>query len=98
MPLSGIGSYPPTMQEFINHWTQVNASLGATPLLLRGAYALANFSTDRTNIVNAINAVEFNKVKGSQALWVAVGANGQISIYNDLGRAQVLVDVFAYVT
>jgi len=45
------------MQEFINHWTQVNASLGATPLLLRGAYALANFSTDRTNIVNAINAV-----------------------------------------
>jgi len=29
---------------------------------------------------------------------VAVGANGQISIYNDLGRAQVLVDVFAYVT
>ena len=29
---------------------------------------------------------------------VAVGANGQISIYNDLGHAQVLVDVFAYVT
>lgn len=29
---------------------------------------------------------------------VAVGANGQISIYNDLGHASVLVDVFAYVT
>jgi len=29
---------------------------------------------------------------------VAVGANGQISIYNDLGHAHVLVDVFAYVT
>lgn len=29
---------------------------------------------------------------------VAVGANGQISIYNDMGHAQVLVDVFAYVT
>jgi len=29
---------------------------------------------------------------------VAVGANGQISIYNDLGHAHVLVDVFAYVS
>ena len=29
---------------------------------------------------------------------VAVGANGQISVYNDLGHTQVLVDVFAYVT
>ncbi len=57
MPISGIGSYAPTMQEFINHWTQVNASLGANPLLLRGGYTLANFTTDRTNIVNAINTV-----------------------------------------
>jgi len=29
---------------------------------------------------------------------VAVGAYGQISIYNDLGHAHVLVDVFAYVS
>ena len=28
---------------------------------------------------------------------VAVGANGSISLYNDLGRANVLVDVFGYV-
>jgi hypothetical protein len=57
MPISGIGSYAPTMQEFINHWTNVNASLGATPLTLRGGYTLANFTTDRTNILNAINTV-----------------------------------------
>jgi hypothetical protein len=40
MPITGIGSFPPTMQEFINHWTQVNATLGATPLTLRGGWSL----------------------------------------------------------
>ena len=45
------------MQEFISHWTSVNATLGATPLTLRGGYTLALFTTDRTNIVNAINTV-----------------------------------------
>ena len=57
MPISAIGSYAPTMQEFINHWTNVNATLGATPLTLRGGYTLANFTADRTAIINAINAV-----------------------------------------
>jgi hypothetical protein len=57
MPITGVGSYPPTMQEFINHWTQVNIALGASPLTLRGGYALANFTADRTAIITAINAV-----------------------------------------
>ena len=56
MPITGIGTYAPTMQEFINHWTAVNATLGATPLTLRGTYTLANFTADRTAIINAINA------------------------------------------
>ena len=58
MPITGPNTYPPTMQEFIAHWTAVNASLGASPLLLKGAYSLANFTTDRTAIVNAIIALE----------------------------------------
>lgn len=57
MPITTIGSYPPTMQEFINHWTQVNASLGAAPLTLRGGYTLANFTAERNAIIISLNAV-----------------------------------------
>lgn len=47
------------------------------------------------------NSSNLNWVGGKTVpnmVMVALGANGQISIYNDLGHAQVLVDVFAYVT
>ncbi len=47
------------------------------------------------------NSSNLNWISGKivpNMVMVAVGANGQISIYNDLGHAQVLVDVFAYVT
>lgn len=59
--------YPPKMQEFIAHWTQVNATLGAAPLLLRGGYNLANFTADRNALVNAIDAVipAINTVQGN---------------------------------
>ena len=56
MPITGIGSYAPTMQDFLTSWNSVNATLGATPLTLKGAYTAALFTTDRTNIINAINA------------------------------------------
>ena len=49
--------YPQTMQTFIAHWTQVNATLGASPLLLKAGYTLANFTADRTAIVAAMDAV-----------------------------------------
>jgi len=47
------------------------------------------------------NSSNLNWINGKivpNMVMVAVGANGQISIYNDLGRTDVLVDVFAYVT
>ena len=47
MAISTIGSYLPTMQEFIAHWTQVNAALAPGALTLKGGYTLANFTTDR---------------------------------------------------
>lgn len=59
MPLSAIGSYVPTMQEFINHWTQVNAELGApNPLLLQGGYPIATLITDRAVLEAAIIALQ----------------------------------------
>lgn len=52
-----IGEFPPKMQEFISHWTAVNVALGASPLVLKGGYPLATFTTDRTAIVTAIDAI-----------------------------------------
>ena len=37
MPIGGVGTYLPTMQEFIAHWTLVNEALPpAAPLALTG--------------------------------------------------------------
>ncbi len=57
MPITTIGSYAPTLQEFINHWTAVNATLGNAPLTLKGGYTLANLVADRDEITAAINSV-----------------------------------------
>jgi len=79
MAISGIGSFAPTMQEFITHWGSINATLGATPLTLRGIYTLTNFTTDRTNIINAIN----NTIALSNAEQTASAAlfNAKTAIY-----------------
>lgn len=65
MPFSGPSSYLPTIDEFIQHWTDVNLALGLPPLVLPGPYALANLTADRaslstgiTELVTAINDVE----------------------------------------
>jgi len=57
MPITSIGSYVPTAQEISTHWGLVNAALGVTPLLLRGAYSVALFNTDTTAIQSSINAL-----------------------------------------
>ncbi len=57
MPQISFAIYPPKMQEFIAHWTQVNAVLGAAPLLLRGGYPFVTFTSDRAVLVAAIGAV-----------------------------------------
>ena len=66
MPFSGPSSYLTTIDEFIQHWTDVNAALGDPPLeLLPGPYTLATLIADRaslstaiTNLIDAINTVE----------------------------------------
>lgn len=58
MAISSIASYLPTMQEFIDHWTAVNASISPTVLTLLGGYAVADFTADRDAIDAAITAIE----------------------------------------
>lgn len=58
MPLIATRNYLSKIDEFAAHWTLVNATLGASPLLLQGGYALANLSTDRTALAAQLAAVE----------------------------------------
>ena len=57
MPVSSIGSYITVGNQFVNHWTSVNATLGANPLTLPVGYAVANLTTDLTALQTAITAV-----------------------------------------
>jgi hypothetical protein len=58
MAISTIASYLPTMQEFIDHWTDVNTAIAPTVLTLQGGYTVANLTTDRSAVDTAITAVE----------------------------------------
>ena len=57
MPISNNASYLPTMQDFIVHWTQVNAKLGSKPLVLADGFTLAGFTTLRTSIDTSTQAI-----------------------------------------
>ena len=57
MPITGIASYPPTMEEFNLHWVAVNAFDAAQPLVLPGSYAWSNFNADQNAVLSAITAV-----------------------------------------
>ena len=58
MPISSPSTFPPVLQEFVTHWSNANAALGASPLLLRGAYTAATLSADRAAVVTALTTVE----------------------------------------
>lgn len=60
MPISSIGSYLPTTQEFITHWTSVNTLINPAVLTLPGTYTVALLGTDRTNLEAMILNVETN--------------------------------------
>lgn len=42
--------YVALSDQFIAHWTQVNTALGATPLVLRHGYGVANLRADRDTL------------------------------------------------
>lgn len=60
MPITDIASYPIVMQEFIEHWADVNAALGgepATDFKLTGGYPLATFISDRATLAAIIISI-----------------------------------------
>ena len=57
MPITNLTSYLPTMQAFVEHWTEVNNALGAKPLVLADGTSLIAFSGTRAAIQTAITAV-----------------------------------------
>ena len=58
MPISGVLTWLPTIDEFLAHWQSVNDALGLNPLVLLGGYARANLVTDRGNLATQLTNVE----------------------------------------
>lgn len=51
MPITGLGSWLPTVDEFLAHWAQVNTALGlGGPLVLSGGYAVGNLTSNRASL------------------------------------------------
>ena len=57
MPIQGIGSWRPTLNEFGQHWPRVNAVLAPSVLKLTAGYALADFGGDADALNAAIDGV-----------------------------------------
>ncbi|MBS1724308.1 MAG: hypothetical protein JSS66_15300 [Armatimonadetes bacterium] len=58
MPISSVGSWLPTIDEFLAHWTDVNAALAPGALTLLGAYNRASLVTDRAAVETAVTDVQ----------------------------------------
>lgn len=61
MPFSGPSSYLSTIDEFLGHWTDVDAALaagGENPLVLTGGYDQADLQTDRTDLAAFMTDLE----------------------------------------
>ena len=57
MPLTGINSYPPTVELFQEHWERVNASQPSTPIVLADGTTLADFTAMQSAMTLAFAAV-----------------------------------------
>lgn len=58
MPISGIGSWIPTIDEFLTHWAQANTALAPGELMLIGGYDRDQLVTDRAVLVALLADVE----------------------------------------
>ena len=83
MPITDNASYVPTMNEFIAHWTDVDAALGISLVVVRED----NISIDRVNFTNLRQALESNEQSVIDALNDAQIARGAI----DQKKAHLLV-------
>lgn len=58
MPITGVGSWLNTIDEFLAHWSDVNTALGLSPLILSGGYTRAMMVTDRGGLATQITDVQ----------------------------------------
>lgn len=58
MPITGVGSWLPVIDEFLQHWTDVNAALAPGSLTLLGGYSRASLVTDRAAVEAAVTDVQ----------------------------------------
>lgn len=58
MPITSVGSWLPTIDEFLAHWTDVNAALAPSALTLLGGYARATLVIDRAAVETAVTDVQ----------------------------------------
>lgn len=58
MPFSGPSSYIQTTNEFIGHWTDVDAALAPGALSLPGPYGLADLISDRDDLEDKMTELE----------------------------------------
>ena len=83
MPITGLGSWLPTIDEFLAHWQQVNDALGLTPLVLSGVYGRSNLVTDRATL-----AANFADVQSKENLRQT--AAGDRDVKRTLVRPKIL--------
>lgn len=58
MPIESIATWLPTIDEFLQHWTDVNTALSPSSLTLLGGYAKANLANDRASVEAAVTDVQ----------------------------------------
>lgn len=58
MPITSVGSWLPTIDEFLQHWADVNAALSPGALVLLGPYGRANLVTDRATVATVVTDVQ----------------------------------------
>lgn len=58
MPITGVGSWLTTIDEFLAHWNDVNATFAPGSLTLSGSYGRPTLVTDRAALAAAITDVQ----------------------------------------
>jgi hypothetical protein len=67
MPLSGVGTYIPTIKEFLNHWNTMNIAVGER-VTLAGGFGIQDLDAMRQELATAIADVQTRDEKRMETL------------------------------